>query len=393
MKVCLHVQPRSRSLGGCEVLVAHVAAMLKERHRVEVAHHREELDLARLAAFAGVALDGVTARCIERRPTYFATSSNHPVAMYREPRRWGREVAGDADVFMTFTHELPPFNPARFGVLVLLFPMSSPFETWPLADVNPDTRSVRSRLSRIFYRRRYERLWKGYGVKLAVSNFTAAWARTRWGIDCDVLYPLVDGSAADRPKEEMVLTLGRFSVSGVSKHQREMAAAFATSASRLGNWRLTSVGEARTAEEIAYAASVADGRPHVTVRTNVSHAEVRTLMASARVFWHAAGLDEDERTSPERLEHFGIATVEAMANGCVPVVIGRGGQREIVEHGRSGFLCASLEEMTTHTAELGADADLWSRMSAAARERARAFGPDAFRAGLARHAPFLGLTP
>ena len=36
-------------------------------------------------------------------------------------------------------------------------------------------------------------------------------------------------------------------------------------------------------------------------------------------------------------EHFGITTVEAMAAGCVPVVIDKADQREIVRHVTDGY--------------------------------------------------------
>jgi len=44
-----------------------------------------------------------------------------------------------------------------------------------------------------------------------------------------------------------------------------------------------------------------------------------------------------------------MTTVEAMQNYCVPVVIDGGGQREIVEHGISGFRFTSKEELKSYT--------------------------------------------
>ncbi len=78
------------------------------------------------------------------------------------------------------------------------------------------------------------------------------------------------------------------------------------------------------------------------------------------------------------MEHFGIVTVEAMSAGCVPVVIRRGGQGEIVEHGVSGFLWNTLDELESYTARLIADPDLCARMSAAARARSSRFDRKAF---------------
>lgn len=391
MKVCLHLQPASRSLGGAEVLAVNIAVLLQAKHDVEIVHHREWLDTAQLAAFAGARFTRVTTRYIARKPNYFVSPSTNPVTMYREPRQWGRELAGGCDLLMTLTHQLPPFNPAPHGVLILLFPMSSPLQEWPFVPADGASPTLRGRLSRRLYEQQYASLWRGYGVKLAISGFTARWAKKRWGIDCQVLSPLVDCSTTPLPKEDVVLALGRFSVSGVSKHQREMAAAF-EGASLAAPWRFVCVGEARTDDELAYVEDVRRQGPRVTTVVNTSREDVRAWLARAKVFWHAAGLTEHEQDRPERLEHFGMATVEAMANGCVPVVIGRGGQTEIIEQGRSGFLCESLDEMVERTSALSADPGLWTRMSAAARERSAAFGRVAFEERLGQLMPMLALA-
>ncbi|MBU4190339.1 MAG: glycosyltransferase, partial [Candidatus Thermoplasmatota archaeon] len=59
----------------------------------------------------------------------------------------------------------------------------------------------------------------------------------------------------------------------------------------------------------------------------------------------AAGFGVDEEKEPEKVEHFGITTVEAAAAGCVPVVIRKGGQPEIVKEGINGLLWEKEEEL------------------------------------------------
>lgn len=389
MKVTLHLEPESRAIGGAETLAVNLATMLKARHRVEIVHHRPWLTLDALASFAGVDLGGVKLRYVERRLRYLWADSKGLLDSYREPRTWGRELAGDADTFLTVTHSLPPFNPAQHGVMILLFPFTSPLDEWrlqlPAGGVTP---SWRARMRCAYYRGQYAALWRGYQVKLAISEFTNHWSQRRWGVNCDVLPPVVDCSALNESKEDLVLTLGRFSVVGVQKHQREMAQAFLT-ASGLGPYRLACLGEARTPQEVAYAGHVASQDGRVEVVVNAARAEVRSRLARARFFWHAAGMTVDDETKPELLEHFGIVTVEAMANGCVPIVIGRGGQPEIVDHGVTGFLCRSLDEIAARTAELAADSARWQRMSAAARMAAQRFDRSAFEARFRRLTPFM----
>ena len=121
----------------------------------------------------------------------------------------------------------------------------------------------------------------------------------------------------------------------------------------------------------------AKGYP-VYIRTNVSFQELHLLYANSKIFWHATGLNEDENIHPERLEHFGMTTVEAMASGCVPLVINKGGQPEIVSHGGSGYLWDTVEELAAYTKELICDEGRLARLSGAAVCRSRDFSRDVF---------------
>jgi glycosyltransferase involved in cell wall biosynthesis len=116
----------------------------------------------------------------------------------------------------------------------------------------------------------------------------------------------------------------------------------------------------------------------VVLHPDASGAELRQLYGEASIYWHAAGLDEDPDRHPERLEHFGITTVEAMSAGAVPVVIDAAGQTEIVEHGVSGYRFRDLDDLVAHTLRLVDDGEQRDKMSLAAEERAQLFGWDAF---------------
>ena len=123
--------------------------------------------------------------------------------------------------------------------------------------------------------------------------------------------------------------------------------------------------------------AAAEGLP-VHLHLDASGAALRRLYGRASLFWHAAGLGEDADRHPERYEHFGITTVEAMSAGAVPVVIDAAGQVEIVEQGVSGYRFAGLDGLVAHTAHLIADPAWRAELSARAHERARRFGWDAF---------------
>jgi glycosyltransferase involved in cell wall biosynthesis len=106
--------------------------------------------------------------------------------------------------------------------------------------------------------------------------------------------------------------------------------------------------------------------------------ELRHLYRQAAIYWHATGLHEDENRHPDRFEHFGITTVEAMSAGAVPVVIGAGGQREVVRDGVDGYWFTDLDGLVARTRELIDNPDRRALMAGSARQAAQRFSVDAF---------------
>src|SRR5205823_7010242 len=80
------------------------------------------------------------------------------------------------------------------------------------------------------------------------------------------------------------------------------------------------------------------------------------------------------------IEHFGMTTSEAMQNGCAPIVIDGGGQREIVEQGVSGLRFTTLEELCASTLRLIGDVPFRESIQRAARKRSADFSRPAFEA-------------
>jgi glycosyltransferase involved in cell wall biosynthesis len=221
-----------------------------------------------------------------------------------------------------------------------------------------------------------------YDRLVANSRYTQQWIERLWHRPSGLLYPPVS-LMARRDKQPLILSVGRFFLPGTghNKKQLEMVSAFRRLVERGGadGWAYHLVGGCSPEHEpyLDEIRAAASGLP-VVLHADASGAELADLYGRASIFWHAAGLGEDPERHPDRYEHFGITTVEAMSAGAVPVVIDAAGQVEIVEQGASGYRFAGADDLVAHTERLIADPAWRATLSAAAERRARDFGWDAF---------------
>jgi glycosyltransferase involved in cell wall biosynthesis len=295
------------------------------------------------------------------------------------------EVSAEYDLFVNMTIFSVVRPLAKRSVYICMFPL----------DPRPAGAS-RSGLQRLLLapygalRRRLYRRWIGsYGLLLAISEFTGDWVRRLWGLEAVVLYPPVETGARihlDR-KTRTILAVGRFFPADHNKKHDVLIEMFARLVREgLSGWELHLVGgRTRVPGTDAYIRrleELAAGLP-VVFHVDASRERLRGLLETAAIFWHATGYGEDIAAYPYKLEHFGMSTVEAMGNGCVPVVHACGGQPEIIEQGRSGFLWSSLEEFHDLTLRLVEDRELREELARRAFERSRAFGRERFRSSAA----------
>ena len=218
------------------------------------------------------------------------------------------------------------------------------------------------------------------------SRYTAGWIERKWGLCAGRhIYPPVDmePGGEEAAKENVILSVARFE-SGGSKQQAEMISAFSCLRARtpeaLPGWKLVLCGgSAAPNPYLDRIRAMLDAQPGLPVelRVNVSLAQLKREYARAAIFWHFCGLG---RSNPAEVEHFGMSTVEAMQNGCLPIVFDGGGQREVVEDGVSGFRFASTTQLLERTRLAGADLDLRRRIGAQARCRGEEFRRAVFSA-------------
>ncbi|MDY6940502.1 MAG: glycosyltransferase [Cyanobacteriota bacterium] len=220
-----------------------------------------------------------------------------------------------------------------------------------------------------------------YTFLIANSHFTIKWLKRRWNLEPTfLLYPPVDIDPVELPKEKIILSVARFEAGG-SKKQLEAVEAFLklkqVYPAKMEGWRLVLVGGSTPGNPYLKTVlkRVQKSEGAIEVQPNVSLAELKSWYAKASIFWHPCGLGE---VNPQRCEHFGMATVEAMQNACVPITFNGGGQPEIVEAGQSGFLFDTIDQLCEYTGELVENPDRLSQMQRAAFDRGQQFGIQPF---------------
>jgi glycosyltransferase involved in cell wall biosynthesis len=391
MRIGIYNELTVHTLGGAEYAVATLAEDLKRGNQVEVVNHCPTMTVEELAEFSGADLDGVRMRYVPFSRRAYASGRN-PWRRYRQERDWQADLSSPYDLFINFAHWIPPFCHARHGVLIVLFPLFIPPDTFvgePSAP--PQRRSIRKWLRNRYYRWQWRDRMDTYGVKLAISHFTQSWTRRWWNISCPVLYPPVGTAVASVEKSKSILSIGRFTPSYAmdSKNQLELMMVFANLCdARRAGWRFTCAGRVSdvTVDQKYFEAVRSLGETcGAEAFANLPRAEVDGLLERAAIFWHATGLGTNSDKEPYVAEHFGISTGEAMASGCVPVVINSGGLRELVQHGLNGFVWDDLRELKELTMLLIGDERLRRQMSEAARLRGQEFGRERFQKGMREH--------
>ncbi|MDQ2846945.1 MAG: glycosyltransferase [Actinomycetota bacterium] len=226
---------------------------------------------------------------------------------------------------------------------------------------------------------------KDYESIVTISEYTQSWVQRLWQMDSDLLFPPIDVDKMQpaTERDNTIITIGRFfdPSRGHSKRQLEMVEIFRRLIEQeaLDGWTLHMIGGCEEVNRPYFekVMAAADGL-QIELHPNTPRHILNRLINRASIFWSATGMHEDTERRPWRNEHFGMTTAEAMAAGCVPVVIDRAGQREIVRDGIDGYRWESLEQAVALTAKVARDPVLREKFARSSMTRARDFSDRAF---------------
>ncbi|MEP6746307.1 MAG: glycosyltransferase family 4 protein [Bacteroidota bacterium] len=257
-------------------------------------------------------------------------------------------------------------------------------------------RGIKNYITRLYVKSRcleeqleYESFLKKNILIISNSKYTSGWINKLYGTEIKpvIIYPTsstINPLYAKAEKKKYIISVGRFFTGDHSKKQLEMIKFFKQlydtyPLARTYTFHICggTHKEERNQKYIESCYRSSEGYP-IEIHPDIKFDLLRELYAESQIFWHAAGLYEDEQNAPENFEHLGFTTIEAMSSGCVPVVIGVAGQLEVVKDNVDGFLWNTGDELISKTYRLMYDEDLRKKFSAAAVQRAGDFSYEHF---------------
>lgn len=196
-----------------------------------------------------------------------------------------------------------------------------------------------------------------YKIIISISDFTKKWIQKYWNKTSEMLYPPVsiENFYSTEKKQKWIVSTGRFFVGGHNKKQLEMVEAFKKIHKKFPDWELHLIGSVNEGQvhRKYFEKVIAQSKNFpITIHDNIPFSKLREILSKSSIYWHASGLDINESKHPVMMEHFGITVVEAMASGCVPVVIDKGGPSEILTNAKLPLLWKNMDELVEMTTNL-----------------------------------------
>jgi len=222
-------------------------------------------------------------------------------------------------------------------------------------------------------------------IVITNSRFVSDTLAKNFGIESRVLHPPIqDFLLQGFSRKNLILSVGRFFGKLYNdKRYDVLTEAFRrVSRSNLQGWEYHIVGNASkdpATEKMLYSLREKNKGYPVYLHVNCAFELLHQLYNEATIFWHAAGYEVDEDLHPENVEHFGMTTVEAMSAGCIPVVIKKGGQKEIVLDTVNGFSWSTTDELIGHSVEIARGSIPLAEIRQNARKRFEEFSMERFR--------------
>lgn len=277
-------------------------------------------------------------------------------------------LAEGSDLFINTSFLLIP-GAAKENLAVIHFPLIT----------SSQCGFIKRTLKNIFYFGKIQNLENRFALTydrfLPNSEFTASWLKRYWNIPAEkitVLYPPVNAvrSSASKNKNQILVCSKIARIKCIDK----LVEAYKNSPVLKEKASLVVAGSVLGVDK-AFVKKLQAIEPSVRFVFDPSREELENLYAESGIFWHAKGLGSN---NPLDFEHFGMTTVEAMSAGCIPVVINKGGQKEIVTED-CGLRWDSIEEMVQQTERIVLSEDSFAKMRECSSSRSLLYCKESFK--------------
>jgi len=218
------------------------------------------------------------------------------------------------------------------------------------------------------------------------SKFTQARVKQIYLKNSQLLYPPIDitNFTPAKTKQNIILSVGRFDNILNAKRQDILINAFKKLyiKNHLSGWKLILAGSSLENEStnlyLSHLKFTAKDLP-IEFVVNQPFDTIKKLFSISKIYWHAAGFGVDEKTDPQSTEHFGMTVVESMAAGLVPVVINKGGLKEIINQNINGFVWNKIDQLVGKTQLLISHPLKYKQMSQNARNTSTKYSTQNFK--------------
>lgn len=194
-----------------------------------------------------------------------------------------------------------------------------------------------------------------YQEIISISKYTSTWIEKYWKRSPTYLiHPAVDYNIYEpiASKEKIIISVGRYFPGHHNKKHDIILQLFIRLRDEgvlSDEWQLVLIGGLDESNEnhVEYFKEIQKKSTghNIEVHKNISFESLQNWYGRSQIYIHASGYMENEESSPDKFEHFGMTICEAMASGCIPFVYGAGGQKEIVDITGVGYSYKNYAEL------------------------------------------------
>ncbi|MBE6425789.1 MAG: hypothetical protein IJD43_00345 [Thermoguttaceae bacterium] len=371
-------------------LVGLIAQILSEVHDVEIVHHEPELVSEEWGRRLGLDLRRTAFRYLEAPKTGVGTVGSVNVSSDHL-----EELSGRYDVFLNASDQPPIPNRAKCGILLTQFPQYDQ-ETFYAEERSEEAAGwFRNWFGggKRKEKRDWQRRFFSYHHYGCLSEYALQWCTKRWGLMPKILDPVIrkNGSAAE--KTSSIAAMGRLELRNLDRldmvinvFQDLCDRKFARVNLSPDEWTLELIcsGAGEEAEECLRQLKMKAFGYRVRFHVDPDWETQEKILAEAKFFWYLRGFGVMEQDEPDKIGGTDLSVLLAQDAGALPLAFHAGGIAKVIRHEKSGILWEDYRELGDFTLALLLQKDYLPVFAEGARENAKLYGENEFRASLER---------